>query len=69
MSYRFPVIALLLVSALCASSCKMFKGKKEQSSTTGWNYNDPDQGGYEVKHAAEQETGPDRKSTRLNSSH
>ena len=58
MTYRFSVIALLLISVLSASSCRMFKGKKEKSSTTGWNYNDPDFGGYEVKHVAEQETGP-----------
>ncbi|QES91033.1 SUMF1/EgtB/PvdO family nonheme iron enzyme [Rhizosphaericola mali] len=25
---------------------KLFKGKSEQSETTGWNYNDKDQGGY-----------------------
>ncbi|MDR1866195.1 MAG: SUMF1/EgtB/PvdO family nonheme iron enzyme [Bacteroidales bacterium] len=35
----------------------MFKSKT-QSPTTGWNYNDPDQGGYEVKSVPEQETGP-----------
>ncbi len=58
MKYRFSVIALLLVSMLFASSCRLFKGKKEQSATTGWNYNDPDYGGYEVKHVPEQETGP-----------
>ncbi|MDR1171527.1 MAG: SUMF1/EgtB/PvdO family nonheme iron enzyme [Bacteroidales bacterium] len=58
MIYRFSVIALLLASVLCASSCRLFKGKKEQSLTTGWNYNDPDHGGYEVRHVPEQETGP-----------
>ncbi len=38
----------------------MFTGcfQKEQSRTTGWNYNDPDQGGFEVSPNVEQETGP-----------
>ena len=58
MMYRFSVIALLAISVLCASSCRLFKGKHEQDSKTGWNYNDPDYGGYEVKRVPEQETGP-----------
>jgi gliding motility-associated lipoprotein GldJ len=58
MMYRFSVIALLLVSVLSASSCRFFKGKHEQSPKTGWNYNDPDWGGYEVRNVPEQETGP-----------
>jgi gliding motility-associated lipoprotein GldJ len=39
------------------SSCGLFKGK-QQSPTTGWNYNDPNYGGFEVKNVPEQETGP-----------
>lgn len=35
-------------------SCK----KKEQSSATGWNYNDPQNGGYLKTKYVEQETGP-----------
>ena len=31
---------------------------KEKSSVTGWNYNDPKNGGYEVVPYDEQETGP-----------
>ena len=58
MMYRFSVIILLLASVLCVSSCRLFKGKHEQSAKTGWNYNDPDWGGYEVKNVSEQETGP-----------
>lgn len=30
----------------------------EQSQTTGWNYNDEESGGYEVRPYVEQETGP-----------
>jgi gliding motility-associated lipoprotein GldJ len=58
MNNRFSVFALLLVSVLSFSSCRLFKGKSEQSPATGWNYNDPDWGGYEVKYVPEQETGP-----------
>ncbi len=58
MTHRFSFIVLLLISVFCISSCGLFKGKKEKSEKTGWNYNDPDYGGYEVKHVAEQETGP-----------
>ena len=56
--YRFSIIVLLLASVLSASSCRFFKGKHAQDSKTGWNYNDPDWGGYEVKNVPEQETGP-----------
>lgn len=45
-------LVLLLVITLF-SSCK-----KETSPTTGWNYNDPAQGGFEVVSHQEQETGP-----------
>ena len=58
MMNRFSIIALLLVAVLSASSCKVFKKSYEQDSKTGWNYNDPDYGGFEVKHVPEQETGP-----------
>jgi sulfatase modifying factor 1 len=45
----------LLISGLLifSSSCK-----EEKSSVTGWNYNDPKNGGFEVVPYAEQETGP-----------
>jgi len=58
MTYRFSIIALLLASVLCASSCKFFKKSHEQDTKTGWNYNDPDNGGFEVKRVPEQATGP-----------
>ena len=56
--YRFSIYALLIASALCASSCKLIKKSHEQDSKTGWNYNDPDNGGFEVKRVPEQATGP-----------
>ncbi|MBN2487270.1 MAG: SUMF1/EgtB/PvdO family nonheme iron enzyme [Bacteroidales bacterium] len=46
----FALFSVILVS--CGG------GGKGVSSTTGWNYNDPDNGGFEVVTAAEQETGP-----------
>jgi gliding motility-associated lipoprotein GldJ len=41
------------------SSCKMMKGKKtSQSSTTGWAYNNPKNGGFEYKAGYKQSAGP-----------
>ncbi|MBL7927487.1 MAG: SUMF1/EgtB/PvdO family nonheme iron enzyme [Bacteroidia bacterium] len=42
-----------LVATVIASGCK-----QETSSTTGWAYNDPKNGGFEVVNYIEQETGP-----------
>ena len=44
---------LLLVVIFAFFSCR-----KERSSTTGWNYNDPKNGGFEKVPYEEQETGP-----------
>lgn len=44
----------MLLVALVATSCK----QKEKSSATGWNYNDPNNGGYLKAKFTEQETGP-----------
>ncbi|MCF8233352.1 MAG: SUMF1/EgtB/PvdO family nonheme iron enzyme [Bacteroidales bacterium] len=44
------VIALVGILASCS--------KQERSSTTGWTYNDPETGGFEVSSAREQSTGP-----------
>lgn len=52
-------IAALGTVALGSMSCKnTLKGKKEQSETTGWNYNDKDQGGYFVAKAKDVKTAP-----------
>ena len=45
-------IALLAVG-MVSTSCN-----KERSTSTGWNYNDPKNGGFEVVDYDEQETGP-----------
>jgi len=46
-------IVIVLVASILASSCK-----KEVSNTTGWNYGDPNFGGFENHPGYEQETGP-----------
>jgi gliding motility-associated lipoprotein GldJ len=47
------LILLLLIAPLFFTSCS-----KEQSGTTGWNYNDPKNGGFQKIPYLEQETGP-----------
>ena len=47
----FPLV--LLAFMVATSACN-----KDKSSTTGWNYNDPKNGGFENTPYTEQETGP-----------
>jgi sulfatase modifying factor 1 len=59
--YRFRALPVILIAALLLSSCSLFKkkgGNSEVSSTTGWNYNDENNGGFEVAVGAEQQRGP-----------
>jgi sulfatase modifying factor 1 len=60
--YRFRALPVILIAALLLSSCSLFKKKKKGdsnvSSTTGWEYNNPDNGGFEVAVGADQTTGP-----------
>lgn len=49
----FALLALAGVAVL-ASSCKT----NDRSKTTGWEYNNPENGGFEVAKAQEQITGP-----------
>jgi sulfatase modifying factor 1 len=51
-----PVVLAALVFAGCSNKSKTSSGKV--STTTGWAYNDPENGGFEVKTAYEQEAGP-----------
>jgi len=55
-------LTILVSCALMVASCKngkLFGGKKkEKSDVTGWNYNDKNQGGYQVSREKEQHTGP-----------
>jgi len=48
------VTPLLLAAMVFLASC----GGKEKSSSTGWNYNDEKNGGFEKVEYTEQETGP-----------
>ncbi|MBN2610784.1 MAG: SUMF1/EgtB/PvdO family nonheme iron enzyme [Bacteroidales bacterium] len=46
-------IILILIISACGGG-----GARKVSTTTGWNYNDPESGGFEVKFGYDQETGP-----------
>jgi sulfatase modifying factor 1 len=58
--YRFRTLPVVLIAAFLLSSCSLFKGKNKSnvSPTTGWEYNNPDNGGFEVAVGVEQKTGP-----------
>jgi gliding motility-associated lipoprotein GldJ len=56
MNIKLSFVASIFVFALFLASCG--GGGKNVSSTTGWAYNDPDRGGFEVQYGYEQETGP-----------
>lgn len=56
MNLKLSVITKLVIIAIVATSCG--GGSKDASTTTGWKYNDPDNGGFEVVQTYEQETGP-----------
>lgn len=52
---KLRTLFVFLCGVLLIMSCSR---KGEVSSTTGWEYNNPDNGGFEVAYAAEQITGP-----------
>ncbi|MFA5419152.1 MAG: SUMF1/EgtB/PvdO family nonheme iron enzyme, partial [Bacteroidales bacterium] len=54
MNKLFLILAGLAFLAIFSTSCK----PKERSNTTGWEYNNPKNGGFEVAQSAEQMTGP-----------
>ena len=49
---------ILLIISLLVVSCKLIPQKKNGSSTTGWSYNDPKNGGFEYNANYNQQTGP-----------
>src|SRR5690606_3590422 len=49
-------LTILACCAVMAVSCG--KKKTAKSDVTGWNYNDKNQGGYQVAKETEQRTGP-----------
>jgi gliding motility-associated lipoprotein GldJ len=50
--------SLVLSSLVLSLMLGMASCSKQASNKTGWNYNDPDYGGFEVREYAGQETGP-----------
>jgi formylglycine-generating enzyme len=52
------ISSLLKPFFLIAVMILIFSCGKERSNTTGWNYNDPKNGGFEKAYYEEQETGP-----------
>jgi gliding motility-associated lipoprotein GldJ len=59
--YKFRALPIILLSVLLLSSCIFKKkggGDENVSSATGWEYNNPDNGGFEVTLGADQQTGP-----------
>jgi len=63
MNVKFKILPTVLLAMAFLSSCSLFSGggggrNGNVSPTTGWNYNDPDLGGFEVVSGSEQETGP-----------
>ena len=55
---RFRALLVVLLATLFLSSCMFRKGGQDVSATTGWEYNNPDNGGFEVQVGVEQKTGP-----------
>jgi hypothetical protein len=41
------IVFISIVAIIFASSCKGGKNKSASSSTTGWNYNDKEWGGFQ----------------------
>ncbi len=54
---KFYTVILLSLSLLVAS-CGMLPSKKSSSSTTGWDYNNPKNGGFEYNANYSQSAGP-----------
>lgn len=54
----FRINKLLTLALLIAGIAFLGSCRKEHSRTTGWTYNDPDMGGFEVSKSKEQITGP-----------
>ena len=52
------LLGILSVFLLASCSEKEFSSSRNQSSTTGWDYNNRKQGGFEVRDAFEQTPGP-----------
>ena len=59
MRLKMKFLPVLVVVSVAFTSCGIFGGgDRDTSPTTGWNYNDPENGGFEVVTGYEQATGP-----------
>ena len=60
MKIKVNLLPILFLAALFVVSCSKDTPTQtgKESSTTGWKYNDPTFGGFEVQPAIEQPTGP-----------
>ena len=67
MNIKLNIFPLVFISLLIITGCGLIGGgggggantqSGNESTTTGWAYNDPDNGGFEVKVDYEQEPGP-----------
>jgi gliding motility-associated lipoprotein GldJ len=58
--HKFRAVLIVMFASFFLFSCSIFKKKNGEntSTSTGWKYNDPDMGGFEVTLGAEQQTGP-----------
>jgi gliding motility-associated lipoprotein GldJ len=58
--HKFRAVLIVMFASFFLVSCSLFKKKNNEnvSSSTGWKYNDPKMGGFEVTLGAEQQTGP-----------
>lgn len=58
MKIKFSVIAKFALLLIFLYACGGGSESRKYSKATGWKYNDPESGGFEVKWGYEQETGP-----------
>lgn len=59
MFHKIRNLSLVIAGFAMMTSCGLVGGgKSDESPKTGWKYNDPDMGGFEVRSAVEQITGP-----------
>jgi len=61
MKMKLNLLSAILLAALVLSSCGGSESGQQtgkESTTTGWTYNDPTNGGFAVASTEEQETGP-----------
>lgn len=58
MRRKFSIKLLLSILPVSLLLVSCFKSNKQVSNTTGWSYNDPSNGGFNVVESTEQITGP-----------